>query len=110
MDEGETGANSTASPRVVVDSTGQVASAFVLAKPLQGLNAASTLPLGLVLRRDWVSLNNDANRGYTTTIAGLLWDLSKRTTLALDYQVQLPDERTSVPIVKTVFVHYVASF
>jgi hypothetical protein len=53
---------------------------------------------------------SDADRGYTTTIAGVTWDLSKRTTLALDYQVQLPDERTSIPIVKTVFLHYVASF
>ena len=110
VDEGETGTNSTVSPRVVTDSTGQLASAFIVAKPAQWLNAGSTLPLSLVARRDWVGLNDDAERGYTTTIAGVIWDLSKRTSLALDYQVQLPYERTAVPTVKTVFLHYVASF
>ena len=110
MDEGETGANSVASPRVVTDSTGRVTSAFVVARPFQMMNPSSTSPLSLVARRDWVTLNTDADRGYDVTIVGLLWDLSKRTTFALDYQVLLPAERTAVPAVKTLFVHYVASF
>lgn len=109
-DEGETGANTVLSPRAVQDSTGSVRSAFAMVRPLQLRNPKSTVPLGLIARWDKVSPNTSADPSYDLYISGITWDLSKRTILALDYQVTVPDNGRPVPVNKTLFAHFVASF
>ena len=109
-DEGETGANTGLSPRAVQDSTGSVRSAFAMVRPLQLRNPKSTVPLGLIARWDKVSPNTSADPSYDLYISGITWDLSKRTILALDYQVTVPDNGRPVPVNKTLFAHFVASF
>ena len=109
MDERETGANTVASPRAIVDSTANTASAFTIVRPLQFLDAKSTMPLALIARWDKVTSNNRTDP-YDLYITGLMWDLSRRTTFALDYQVRVPEKNSLGTENKTMFLHFVTSF
>ena len=116
-DAGENGNNTLASPRVVVDSTGRLLSFYGLAKPLALLDTAAA-PLGVVLRYDSFKPNTDADAKYHLWVAGLTYDLSKRASVAFDYQEQLSDEPfviggVRVPAtspLKQWFFHFVANF
>jgi hypothetical protein len=110
-DGGETGANTALAPAVEVDSTGRLIAGFAVVKPFQLLNDKSTLPLGLVGRWDRFKPNTATSGYVSTVIAGLTWDLNKKTALSLDYQEQTPK---SGPVgfapTKTYFMHLVANF
>lgn len=110
-DGGENGSNTLAAPRVEIDSTGRLVAAFAVLKPFQLLNDKSTFPLGIVGRWDRFKPNTATSGYLNTVIAGLTWDLNKRTALSLDYQEQTPRAGLagSVPI-KTYFMHVVANF
>lgn len=110
MDQGETGANTAASPRAVVDSTGRVTSGYVILRPFQLLNAKSTSPLGLVFRVDAYEPNTAAAGSSTFVIGGVTWDLSKRASLALDYQEQTAESGVALPVTKMYYLHWVANF
>lgn len=110
VDESENGNNTVAVPRDVVDSTGSVTSAFAIVRPFQFMNEKSTTPLGALVRWDKVKPNGDAQPTYSLIIAGLLWEMSKRTSFALDYQVQLPKDGISVPENRTMYVHFVTTY
>lgn len=106
----DAGANTLLSPRSAVDSTGRLASAFITAKPFQLLNDKSTLPLGIVARWDRFTPNT-ARAGYVNSvIAGLTWDLNKKTALALDYQEVIPHSGAVAAASKSYFLHLVANF
>jgi hypothetical protein len=115
--EGETGANTQASPRAVVDSTGHAYSLYGVVKPLALFDTAATR-LGLVARYDKVTTNEDTDAQFHTFIGGLTFDLNKRAALSFDYQEQLSDTFPIVngntvlptPPLKTWFVHLVANF
>jgi hypothetical protein len=109
-DEGELGDNTPASPRVVVDSTGTVLSGFAILRPLEWLNPGKPSRLGLVGRYDRFRFNDDATRESDFLIAGLIWDLDRRFSLAADYQQLLPQNGAPGLEVKTWFVHAVANF
>ena len=109
MDERENGNNTPAVPRTIVDSTANTASAFAIVRPFQFLDARSTTPLGVIARWDKVTSNNRTDP-YDLYITGLMWDLSKRTTVALDYQVRVPEKGALSAENKTMFFHFVASF
>lgn len=109
-DQGESGLNTVASPRAVTDSTGDLISAYTVVRPFQMASARSTIPLGLVARLDRVKPNTATNMSYDTFIGGVIWDLSKKTSLSLDYQQQLPSNGSATAMSKTVFVHWVANF
>jgi hypothetical protein len=111
--ESENGLNTIGAPRVVVDSTGHIASGFAIVKPLAFFDTAYTR-LGLIARYDKVTTNTDTDAAYHVFIGGLLLDLTRRASLAFDYQETLPDKNTglggiSQPL-KTWFVHLVANF
>jgi hypothetical protein len=109
-DGGETGANTIASPRAEVDSTGRLIAGFAVIKPFQ-LLSNSTLPLGLVGRYDRFTPNTAVSGYLNTIIAGLTWDLTKKTALSLDYQEQLPKSGlVGFAATKTYFLHLVANF
>src|SRR5512132_1317591 len=91
-DGGETGANTLAAPAVEVDSTGRLLAGFAVVKPFQLINDKSTFPLGLVGRWDRFKPNTATSGYLNTVIAGLTWDLNKRTAISLDYQEQTPKE------------------
>ncbi|HMI55577.1 MAG TPA: hypothetical protein VK494_05275, partial [Gemmatimonadaceae bacterium] len=110
-DGGETGANTLAAPAVEVDSTGRLLAGFVVVKPFQLINDNSTFPLGLVGRWDRFKPNTATSGYLNTVIAGLTWDLTKKTALSLDYQEQTPKAGlVGAATSKTYFLHLVANF
>ena len=109
-DEGELGDNTPASPRTVVDSTGTVLSAFAIVRPFEWLDPGKPSRLGLVGRYDRFRFNDDATPESHFLIAGLMWDLDRRLSLAADYQQLLPQDGAPGVELKTWFVHVVANF
>lgn len=109
-DAREAGANTIASPRVEIDSTGRLIDGFVIVKPFQLLNDKSTFPLGLIARWDRFKPNT-ATAGYiNTVIGGLTWDINKKAALSLDYQEVTPHSGAVVAATKTYFLHLVANY
>jgi len=109
-DASETGANTLASPRVEIDSTGRLIAGFATIKPFQLINDKSTFPLGLIGRWDRFKPNT-SNDGYiNTVIGGLTWDLNKKSAISLDYQEQTPHSGAVIAATKTYFLHLVANF
>lgn len=109
-DEGELGNNTLASPRVLVDSTGTVVSAFAIARPLEWLTGGRTSRLGLLGRYDRFRFDEDAGPASRLIIAGLIWDLDRRLQLAADFQQLLPRDGAAGTDAKTWFLHAVATF
>lgn len=109
-DEGEIGNNTAVSPRVVVDSTGTVLSAFAIARPGEWLRPAKPSRLALLGRYDRFRFDDDAAPASRLIIAGLIWDLDRRLSLAADYQQLLPRDGSAGADTKTWFLHVVASF
>ncbi len=109
-DGSETGFNTFVSPRLASDSTGRLVSGFTILKPFALLNEKSTVPLGLVARWDRFKPNRETAPYSNVVIAGLIWDLNKRTSLSLDYQEQTPHGGPVVAPAKTYFLHLVANY
>lgn len=110
-DEGEGASlNTPASPRLVTDSTGRLFSAYTYIKPFLIADAKSPIPLGIVARWDNVKPNTSSDGHYNLVIAGLTWDLSKQTAIALDYQEQTPKGTTAVAPIRVYYLHIVANF
>jgi hypothetical protein len=109
-DARETGANTVASPRVEVDSTGRLVAGFATIKPFQLVNDKSTFPLGVIARWDRFKPNTATSGYINTVIGGLTWDLNKKSALALDYQEQTPHSGAVIAATKTYFLHLVANF
>jgi len=109
-DGSETGDNTPLVPRIETDSTGRLIAGFTVVRPFQFFNERSTVPLGLVARLDRFKPNRDAAAYSNTVIAGLIWDLNKRTSLSLDYQEQTSHNGPVVPNSKIYFLHLVANY
>jgi hypothetical protein len=105
----ETGANTVLAPRAEVDSTRRLISGFATVKPFQLLNEQS-FPLGLIGRWDRYKPSSGAPGYINTVIAGLTWDLNKKSALSLDYQEQTPKNGVIAATTKTYFLHMVANF
>jgi len=108
-DEGETGSNTTALPRAISDSTGNVVSVYAMARVLRG-GAKSARPLHVLGRVDRVTTNATRGDKHRLVIAGLLWDLSRSVSLSLDYQELLPERGSPAAPHKAAFAHLVAKF
>lgn len=105
-DEGEAGANTVSDPRIVIDSSGSLIAAYALIRPFSG--AAERL--SLVARVDRVDLNRDIGRRHDLLIAGLIWTVSSRAAVAIDFQGNYPREGSALAPNRTVFLHTVARF
>jgi hypothetical protein len=110
IDEGELGNNTTASPRSVTDSTGTLVSAFAVIRPLEWMPDERRSPIALVARYDRYRYNDDTAPATRHLIAGLIYDLDPRLSLAADFQQTLPRDGASGAPLKTWFIHAVASF
>lgn len=106
----ETGDNTVLLPRVETDSTGRLLSGFTVLRPFQLISEKSTIPLGIVARWDRFKPNTDTAPYSNTVIAGLIWDLNKRVSLALDYQEQTPHGGPVLVPSKIYFLHLVANY
>ena len=125
-EDGETGANTAASPRALTGTTGHVLSGFTVVRPFAFTNASGKSPFGLVARYDQVkptaSTDNvlvggvapPTSNAYHTLIGGLFVDLSQRAQIALDYQESLASNNgvSSAPPAqsKAYFAHFVVNF
>jgi hypothetical protein len=100
--------------RVVTDARANVLSAFGTARPLAFANSSGRSRFGVLARYDDVESNTATNDRYHVVIAGLLFDVNPRSTLALDYQEQLANSGApalpSPGAFRTLFLHAVVNF
>ena len=108
-EEGENGSNTQASPRAVADSTGTLLSAYALVRPVM-LRRDKLHPLSFLARYDRVITNTDSNTSYDFVIVGMIWDLTSKASISLDYQEATPVRGSPVSATKTYFAHFVARF
>ena len=110
LEEVEGGANTVASPRTVRDRTSSLASAFGIVRPMELFGSKTRSPLSLVGRYDRFTIDTDADPSTQFLVLGAMWDLTERTSVALDYQGTTPrDNPTGIPT-RTWFLHWTASF
>lgn len=109
-EEEELGANTAASPRSVVENKGSVRSVLTVVRPLAFVNASGRSRLGLVGR--WDDVEPGTTRALVTAderghyaVAGVLFDVTARLSVALDYQESLA-ERNLLAEAKTWFAHF----
>ncbi len=125
-DDSEKGLNTTASPRVVTDSTGRVLDGFIVARPAELFGASAKSPVSVIARWDHFTPNTSpvaatyvgTTPAYDFYVLGLSYDLNQKMTMALDWQNQSPTNfpdatGTNVrpsPTASTLFLHFVANF
>ncbi|MDB4881313.1 MAG: hypothetical protein JWL95_79, partial [Gemmatimonadetes bacterium] len=122
-DGGETGLNTTASPRGTTETTGRVLSGYTVVRPLAFTNASGKSSVGVVARYDHVSPSTSTtgfatppstSNSYHNIIGGVFWDLSQKAQLALDYQESLAssnDVSNAPPAPsKGYYLHFVVNF
>jgi hypothetical protein len=110
IEEGETGNNTPTAPRAVVDSTGTLLAGYALVRPLVLFGSARSHPLSLLGRWDRVTSNTDTDDAWDFFVAGAVWDLSSKASVAIDYQEAMSARGEPIPPSKTWFVHLVARF
>jgi hypothetical protein len=102
--------------RTVSSRTSNLVSGFALVRPAELMDAKKRSNLGLVGRYDSFKLDKSApasatNTAYTFTVLGAFWDVTPRTTLALDYQeLARKSGATSILPTKTFFLHWQVLF
>lgn len=125
-DGGEIGANTLASPRIEVDSTGRLWSGFLIARPTEWFNPARRSNFSVVARYDHFTPSlNPTSPNYAGTrpfyrnwVLGASYDFNSRLTMTLDWQAQTPNGFPSptgtnvrpTPKQSTLFAHWVATF
>lgn len=95
-------------PRTV-DRTGALSSVYAIVRPSAFIEGMPR-PLSVVLRADNLKPDRSAELNHRFYIAGVTWDLNKKTSVTLDYQSQQPRNGSRVPDAKTLFVHVIANF
>lgn len=116
----ESGANTTASPRVATDNTGTLTAAFLMMRPIElfGDDPKAKSPLNLFARVDnFKPYNNATIAGAQTTsaatqilITGISWDLNSKTTFSLDMQNLTRSGGSTAVEQKVLFLHGVINF
>jgi hypothetical protein len=125
VDAGDAGGNTAASPRVVRDSTGQLLSSLIIARPMEWFSSARS-NFSFLARFDHFTPAIDPfgpNYAGTTPfyrfwVVGASYDVTQRFTFTLNWQAQSPSNfpaptGTNVrptPRFSTVFLHWVATF
>jgi hypothetical protein len=110
IEEGELGNNTLASPRVVIDSTSTLVSAFAIVRPFELMTPETRSPLAAIVRYDRARFNDETGPAARLIIAGLVWDVTSRVSMAADYQQLLPRDGASGADSKTWLAHVVATF
>jgi hypothetical protein len=100
--------------RVVSDVDADILAGFAIVRPLAALTKTGHSPFGVVARYDDVKTDVDRGDRYHFLIAGLLYDVNQRSTIALDYQEQLANSGApALPApgaFRTLFAHVVVNF
>jgi hypothetical protein len=130
-DASDNGGNTTASPRVVHDSTGRMFDGWIFIRPLEVFNESRHSAFSVIARYDHFTPQTDpsssvpgaANYAGTTPaynffILGASYDLNQRMTLTADWQQQSPTNFPAptgsnvrpTPESSIFFIHYVVNF
>lgn len=110
IDGNEAGANTLASPDVVTNVTGDLTDGYVILRPAAFANPAKPAPFGLVVRYDKVRLNTTSDANNSFLIAGAFYELTSKTAISLDYQVQTAHSGSMTPGSRIFYMHWVANF
>ncbi len=109
IDEGETGSNTSASPRASVDSTGRLLSAYAQLRPM-AKGRSNPHPLSVIARWDRVTTNTETGDAYNHVVGGVIWDFSTKASIAIDYQESSSAKGMPVSTSKGWYAHFVARF
>lgn len=90
--------------------TSQLLSLFTVVRPAELLGDGRRSRFGLVGRLDRFAIDTDQDARTEYVVGGALWELTPRTTLALDYQAMVPKSGAAGTPTRTWFLHYQASF
>ena len=103
----------TAPPAVrgaIRERTSQLVSALAIVRPAELIEPSRRSRLSLLGRFDRFKLDTDLDPHTDFLVAGAIWDLTPRVSLALDYQASTPRDNPAGVPVKTWFLHWVANF
>lgn len=92
------------------DRTGQLVSGFAIVRPAEWFDSKRRSRLGLVGRYDRFRVDTDSDAHTEFLVAGLMWDLTPRVSLALDYQGFTPRNGGAGFPLDSWFFHWVANF
>lgn len=92
------------------ERTSQLVSAFAIVRPMELFGNIRRSRLALVGRFDRFELDTDSDAFSEFLVGGLIWDLTQRVSLALDYQGTTPRSGAAGAPVNTWFLHWVATF
>jgi hypothetical protein len=71
---------------------------------------APAWPLAIVLRADHIEPNIDRDPYVRNYIAGVQWELNRRTSITLDYQNRAPRDGGAGADTKAFYLHLIAGF
>jgi hypothetical protein len=104
-DASDNGGNTSASPRVVHDSTGRLFDGFIIVRPFEVFNEAHKSPFSIVARYDHFTPQTDPNSSipgaanyagttpaYGYWILGASYDVNQRMTMTANWQNQSPSD------------------
>jgi hypothetical protein len=101
---------STPLARSVTDNTGELFSAFAVARPLEWISGSPPSSVGVVFRWDQFEPNVDASGKQRYFLGGVFWEPTSGTSLALDYQTTEPIDGLGGAKSETWFVHWQVNF
>jgi hypothetical protein len=101
---------STPLDRSVSDNTGELFSAFVVARPLEWRSGSSPSSVGVVFRWDQFTPNVDASGKTRYLLGGIFWEPTANTALALDYQTTEPMDGLGGAKSENWFLHWQVNF
>jgi len=110
IDGSEAGANTIASPDVITNVTGDLVDGYVITRPQAWSHPDQPAPFGLLVRYDKVRLNTTTSANNTFLIGGAFYELTAKTAISLDYQVQTAHDGSTTPGTKILYMHWVANF
>lgn len=93
-----------------IERTGAVTSVYATVHPFAFTQSANPWPIALLFRADDITSERGADPYHRFYVAGVTWELNKKTSITFDYQTQVPHRGSRAQDLKTYFVHVIASF
>ena len=90
----------------IVETSGQLFDGFVIVRPLEFSQPDIKRSFGLIGRFDHWKPNKDSDAWAQFIIAGIFWEPTRKTGLALDYQETTPKNGLAGAKSSSVFVHF----
>lgn len=103
-------AGATPAARTVTDVTGRLYDAFAIVRPLEWANPKTPSSVGAVFRLDDFKPNTDVDGRTQFITAGVFWEPTRSTALALDYQRTKPQNGLSGTESSIWYLHWQANF